>query len=125
MYHTTHTWITRRCISCVPPDSWYETTLNGTLQKWSRVDPFGPLRTSFWCTGPLLRTLFWSGSDRPRGRKLYIGYTYTLPESSRPPPTFRGLHRVSDGPDGLEMASGGLTQLLGPFVPRCVGTSYC
>ena len=70
VYHTMHTWITRSVyLMCVR----YETTLDGTHQKWPRVDPvgtyFGPLKTPFGAQDLLLRTLFWSGSDRPRGRK--------------------------------------------------------
>ena len=50
----------------------YETTLDGTLQKWSRMDPFGPIldlsRPHFGAQDPSEDPL-WSGSDRPRGRK--------------------------------------------------------
>ena len=50
VYHTMHTWITRRCISCIPLYSWYETILRGydtICTTRNRVQKEVPNGTSF------------------------------------------------------------------------------
>ena len=48
-YHTMHTWITRRCISCAPLDPWHGTILIGydtictTRNRVQKEVPNGPL----------------------------------------------------------------------------------
>ena len=116
VYHTMHTWITRRCTSpvCVR----YETTLDGTLQMWSRMDPldlFGPLGDHLETIWTRLRPCgdLWKGVWRP-----LVGYMYTLynlrPRGRSEPDQKRVLRRgpvhkkrVLRGPKRVQMDPSG------------------